>query len=164
MVDIVQEIKAGKLEVRKLKGKIYPSATGSERVFVLLSGRGKLIKGQSFRDIEGEALISVEPGEIFGFIPEGSATLLEISTKTEKEKPLERIELREMEPARRHPLVMEKFKELKEGEAFEIVNDHDPLPLYFQMNMFFPGKVGWEYVEGNGDRWIIRIEKLGGGR
>ena len=160
-VEELKELSVGNLEVRRHEGTLYPSAVGYERLFILFSGKGRFIKGQSFLDAEEGSIVPVVAGELMGFFPEGEATLVEISVSGEKAEPSEVIDLRSMEPAKRHTLVMEKFRELKEAEAIEIVNDHDPLPLYFQMNLYFPKKVGWEYLSGEGDHWRVRIERLG---
>ena len=42
------------------------------------------------------------------------------------------IDVRTISPPARHPLIFSQFDALGPGEHFEIVNDHDPLPLYFQ--------------------------------
>jgi len=97
----------------------------------------------------------VVSGELFGFFPEGEATLLEIGVFRKEEEPLETIDLRNMEPVARHPIVIDRFKKLAEGEAFEIVNDHDPLPLYFQMNLYFPSNE----LEERDDGYLLRIWK-----
>jgi regulator of cell morphogenesis and NO signaling len=35
-----------------------------------------------------------------------------------------------LQPALKHPTILKKFDELKSGETFLLVNDHDPIPLY----------------------------------
>jgi len=45
----------------------------------------------------------------------------------------QRLDLREIPPANRHPEIFEAFEALDSGEALVIVNDHDPNPLYHQM-------------------------------
>ena len=39
------------------------------------------------------------------------------------------IDVREIVPRERHPLIFQKFDDLAAGESFELVNDHDPKPL-----------------------------------
>ncbi len=41
-------------------------------------------------------------------------------------------DVREIPPARRHRLIFETFEALKSGDAFILVNDHDPKPPYYQ--------------------------------
>ena len=37
------------------------------------------------------------------------------------------------------------------------MNDHDPRPLYHQLQAEQPGKVGWEYLEQGPEIWRVRI-------
>lgn len=48
--------------------------------------------------------------------------------------PTDRLDLREVPPPERHPKIFEAFEALDSGESLEIVNDHDPKPLYYQMD------------------------------
>lgn len=47
--------------------------------------------------------------------------------------PTTTLDLRDMAPAERHPKIFEAFEKVPNGEALEIINDHDPQPLYYQM-------------------------------
>ena len=42
------------------------------------------------------------------------------------------LDVRPEPPARRHELIFQTWGSLDVGEAFELVNDHDPKPLYYQ--------------------------------
>jgi uncharacterized protein (DUF2249 family) len=42
-------------------------------------------------------------------------------------------------------------------EAFELVNDHDPKPLYYQLAAEQPGTFSWDYVEQGPYVWRVRI-------
>lgn len=44
------------------------------------------------------------------------------------------LDLREIPPPQRHPKIFEAFEEVEQGNALTIVNDHDPKPLYYQMD------------------------------
>jgi uncharacterized protein (DUF2249 family) len=35
-------------------------------------------------------------------------------------------------PLDRHPLIFSTFDSLHPGQAFELINNHDPVPLYFR--------------------------------
>jgi regulator of cell morphogenesis and NO signaling len=64
-----------------------------------------------------------------------------------------------LEPAKKHPAVFEKFDALPHGEAFLLINDHDPKPLYYQM-VAERGKVfNWQYLEEGPEVWQVKIEK-----
>ena len=60
---------------------------------------------------------------------------------------MKQLDVRTIPPRQRHPLIFETFDALAPGEAFELVNDHDPKPLYYQLNAERPGLLAWEYLE-----------------
>ncbi len=70
------------------------------------------------------------------------------------------LDVREIPPRERHPLIFGTFERLLPGQALRLVNDHDPKPLYYQFAAEQPGKVGWEYLEQGPDVWQVRITKL----
>lgn len=70
------------------------------------------------------------------------------------------LDVREISPRERHPLIFNRVDALKPGEAFVLVNDHDPKPLYYQLQAERPGEVGWDYVESGPDVWQVKISKL----
>ncbi|WP_396613351.1 DUF2249 domain-containing protein (plasmid) [Haloferax sp. S1W] len=43
-----------------------------------------------------------------------------------------RLDVRDLEPAQRHPKILDTFEDLASGESLVLVNDHDPRPLYYQ--------------------------------
>lgn len=75
--------------------------------------------------------------------------------------PLRQIDVREIPPRDRHPLIFSTFRALQRAESMEIVNDHDPRPLYHQMQAEQPGKFTWDYVENGPYVWRVRITRLG---
>ncbi|MDG5777244.1 DUF2249 domain-containing protein [Haloarculaceae archaeon H-GB2-1] len=44
-----------------------------------------------------------------------------------------KLDLREVPPPERHPMIHEAFESLESGQALEIVNDHEPKPLFYEM-------------------------------
>jgi uncharacterized protein (DUF2249 family) len=60
-------------------------------------------------------------------------------------------------PRRRHELIFESFESLEPGGAFELVNDHDPKPLFYQFEAEQPGKFTWNYLEEGPEVWRVRI-------
>src|SRR5699024_6484114 len=50
-------------------------------------------------------------------------------------------------PARRHELIFETYHGLAVGDAFVLVNDHDPKPLYYQFAAEQTGRFTWEALE-----------------
>lgn len=71
----------------------------------------------------------------------------------------ETLDVRQIAPRERHPLIFETFDGLEPGAAFELVNDHDPKPLYYQFQAERPGQVAWEYLERGPERWRVRIAR-----
>ncbi len=71
-----------------------------------------------------------------------------------------RIDVRAIAPRERHPLIFSTFNALADGQAMELVNDHDPRPLYFAFQAQSPGGFGWDYLEQGPDTWRVAITKL----
>lgn len=69
------------------------------------------------------------------------------------------IDVREIRPAERHPMIFQTFEDLKAGEAFILVNDHDPKPLYYQFKFEREGQFTWDYMEEGPTAWRVRIGK-----
>ncbi len=70
------------------------------------------------------------------------------------------LDVRNTPPPQRHPLIFQTFEGLAPGEAFELVNDHDPKPLYYQFKFERDGQFNWEYLEQGPETWRVRVEKL----
>ena len=73
------------------------------------------------------------------------------------------IDVRTIVPRERHPLIFTTFRSLNGGDAMEIVNDHDPKPLYYQMQAEQPGQFSWDYLENGPETWRVRITRLAAG-
>ncbi|KTG21022.1 DUF2249 domain-containing protein [Haloferax profundi] len=44
-----------------------------------------------------------------------------------------KLDVREIPPAERHPKIHAAFEGLESGETLTILNDHDPKPLFYEM-------------------------------
>ena len=75
--------------------------------------------------------------------------------------PAATVDVRRIAPRERHPLIFSTFRALARGQAMELVNDHDPRPLYFQFQAELPGGVAWDYLESGPDTWRVRITRIG---
>lgn len=71
------------------------------------------------------------------------------------------LDVREEPPARRHALIFETFLALAPGAGFELVNDHDPKPLYYQFAAEHEGDFTWDYLEQGPSVWRVRIGRTG---
>ncbi|MBZ0283221.1 MAG: DUF2249 domain-containing protein [Anaerolineae bacterium] len=69
------------------------------------------------------------------------------------------IDVRTIPPRERHPLIFQTFDDLQSGEAFELVNDHEPKPLYYQFLHERPDQFNWTYLEEGPETWRVRIGK-----
>jgi len=69
------------------------------------------------------------------------------------------VDVRSLTPAQRHPQIFEAWGQLPVGEALELINDHDPLPLYYQFSCEHAGTFLWEYLEQGPSKWRVRISK-----
>lgn len=67
------------------------------------------------------------------------------------------LDVRPLPPARRHAAIFERWRRLPVGAAFELISDHDPLPLYYQFQAEQAGKFTWSYVDRGPDTWRVRI-------
>jgi uncharacterized protein (DUF2249 family) len=70
---------------------------------------------------------------------------------------VEEVDVREIAPAQRHPLIFTTYAQLPEGGSFVLVNDHDPKPLYYQFAAEHPAQFTWDYLESGPDVWRVRI-------
>jgi uncharacterized protein (DUF2249 family) len=69
------------------------------------------------------------------------------------------IDVREIPPRQRHPLTFKTWDELPTGGAILLINDHDPLPLYYQFAAEYGGGFRWEYLQSGPGIWEVRISK-----
>ncbi len=67
------------------------------------------------------------------------------------------LDIRSEPPSRRHAVIFETFEALAPGDGFELVNDHDPKPLYYQLAAEQPGAFTWDYLETGPIVWRVRI-------
>jgi uncharacterized protein (DUF2249 family) len=69
------------------------------------------------------------------------------------------IDARAVPPLDRHALIFSTFDALQPGQAFDLVNNHDPSPLYDQFQKARRGQFEWQYVIEGPGRWQVRIAK-----
>lgn len=69
------------------------------------------------------------------------------------------VDVRTVPPFQKHPLIFGTFHKLAAGESFELVNDHDPKPLYYQFKFENDGQFEWDYLEQGPAVWRVRIGK-----
>ncbi len=69
------------------------------------------------------------------------------------------LDVRNVAPMYRHQQIFDTWQALKPGEAFELVNDHDPKPLYYQFQAEHAGEFTWNYKEQGPTAWRVEIGK-----
>jgi uncharacterized protein (DUF2249 family) len=60
----------------------------------------------------------------------------------------------------KHAQIFQRWFDLPVGQYFILLNDHDPVPLYYQFNAEFPEAFIWEYVERGPEEFRVKITKL----
>lgn len=73
----------------------------------------------------------------------------------------EELDVREVAKPDRHPLIFERFAALAPGEAFVLVNTHEPVHLREEFERDFPGAYGWESRQAAPRHWRVRISRRG---
>lgn len=71
------------------------------------------------------------------------------------------IDVREIAHGQRHPRIFARFARLAPGEAFTLVNNHDPKPLRRELEAAHPGDFTWDYLESGPEQWKVRIGRVG---
>ena len=69
-------------------------------------------------------------------------------------------DVREIPCRVKHAQIFQRWAALKAGEHFVLVNDHDPVPLYYQFAAQFPDGFEWEYLLRGPDEFQVKITKL----
>ncbi len=70
------------------------------------------------------------------------------------------IDVRSLVPAQRHATIFKLVNQLAPGAAFVLVNDHDPKPLYYQLEAEYPNQFSWTYLERGPAAWRVEIGRL----
>ena len=60
----------------------------------------------------------------------------------------------------KHGLIIKQWLELPVGEHFILLNDHDPVPLYYQFAAQWPNAFTWEHLVKGPEEFRVKITKL----
>ncbi len=71
-----------------------------------------------------------------------------------------RFDVREIPCRIKHAMIFQRWTELAVGAHFVLVNDHDPVPLYYQFAAQFPGAFTWDYLERGPEEFAVKITRL----
>lgn len=67
------------------------------------------------------------------------------------------LDVRDLQPRDRHETIYETLSGLDAGETLRLVNDHDPVPLRYQLEAEYPDRHSWVTVEAGPERWTVDI-------
>lgn len=60
----------------------------------------------------------------------------------------------------KHAMIFARWADTPVGGHFVLINDHDPVPLYYQFAAMFPGTFTWDYVVPGPDEYHVRITRV----
>src|SRR5438105_398206 len=60
----------------------------------------------------------------------------------------------------KHGLIIKTWLALPVGDHFILLNDHDPVPLYYQFSAQWPGAFTWEHIVKSSKEFRVKITKL----
>jgi uncharacterized protein (DUF2249 family) len=72
-------------------------------------------------------------------------------------------DFRSLPPVERHRLAFLSFDALAPGEAFELINDHEPKGLLMQFGARHPDAFSWRVLQAQPGAWHIRISRVAAG-
>ncbi|MBX2985661.1 MAG: DUF2249 domain-containing protein [Bacteroidia bacterium] len=75
-------------------------------------------------------------------------------------EPIKEYDVRELIPIDRHTMLLDVFKNLPTGYSFTFINDHDPLPLFYEFRSIHGDVVGWDYLNRGGREWKVKVTRL----
>lgn len=70
------------------------------------------------------------------------------------------LDVRIIAPREKHPTIHGRLAALALGEALQIINDHDPRPLRFEIQADHPDAFEWTYLEQGPETWRVEIRKV----
>lgn len=69
------------------------------------------------------------------------------------------VDVRQYAPKDKQPTIFSTWNSLKPGEKMELINDHDPKPLYYLFSSEHAGLFTWDYLEEGPNVWRVAISK-----
>jgi len=60
----------------------------------------------------------------------------------------------------KHGLIIQTWLQLPVGDHFILLNDHDPVPLYYQFAAQWPQAFTWEHLVKGPDEFRVKITKI----
>lgn len=69
------------------------------------------------------------------------------------------LDVREISCREKHATIFRRWAELAVGAHFVLVNDHDPVPLYYQFAAQYPEAFTWEYLVQGPEEFQVKITR-----
>jgi len=60
----------------------------------------------------------------------------------------------------KHGLIIKTWLELPVGDHFILLNDHDPVPMYYQFSSLWPNTFTWQHLVKGPSEFRVKITKL----
>jgi len=60
----------------------------------------------------------------------------------------------------KHGMIIQNWLDLAVGEHFILLNDHDPVPLFYQFSAQWPGAFTWQHLVKGPEEFRVKITKL----
>jgi|JI10StandDraft_1071094.scaffolds.fasta_scaffold237396_2 uncharacterized protein (DUF2249 family) len=70
------------------------------------------------------------------------------------------LDVRPISCRQKHAIIFQRWAELGVGEHFVLVNDHDPVPLYYQFASQYPEAFSWDYLVAGPEEFQVKITRL----
>lgn len=142
-------------------GQSVPEHANKNMVTVYaVSGHITFYENRSPFELRAGSVLFIEGGVPHSLEAHEDSTLMVVAAGGMGEPANAELDLRDVPRPKRHPLVFAKFDALPVGESFELVNDHDPIPLHGQMDALRPNQAEWSYVERGPEAFRIRVRRV----
>jgi uncharacterized protein (DUF2249 family)/mannose-6-phosphate isomerase-like protein (cupin superfamily) len=142
-------------------GQSVPEHAAKEMVTVYaISGHIRFYEAQSPFELRAGQVLFIEGGVPHALEAFEDSTLLVVAAGNTVAAANKELDLRSVPRPQRHPMVFARFDALAVGESFELVNDHDPIPLSRQMAAMRPGQAEWSYLERSPEAFRIRVLRV----
>ena len=69
------------------------------------------------------------------------------------------IDVKDIDPQHRHMIILQLFEHLAAGDALQLIVDHDPKPLRYQLEAKHGSRCLWIYLEEGPDVWRVRLQQ-----
>jgi uncharacterized protein (DUF2249 family) len=60
----------------------------------------------------------------------------------------------------KHGLIIRTWLDLALGDYFILLNDHDPVPLFYQFSAQWPNAFTWEHLVKGPDEYRVKITRI----